>query len=102
VRDLAVVTTSNGVHLFAAALGALYEWNGSEWIEHGGLRKEPTCVNCTFVADVISLEVFQGNLYVGGAFDWANSQRVNSLTIWNEDGTWTVLDELLGYGSQLP
>ncbi|MBL4593822.1 MAG: T9SS type A sorting domain-containing protein [Flavobacteriales bacterium] len=79
------ITRYNG-NIYAGGLGSsgLAKWDGNTWQTAG--------VN----GSVGSLEVFNNELYVGGAFDSVGGIAVNGLAKWN-DTTWSDVHALPNY-----
>ena len=68
--------------LYAGTLSGLFQWNGSTWIEMN-LSGNPYVI-------ITDMEIYQGELYVGGSFETAGGFTANGIAKWN-GSTWSTL-----------
>jgi len=68
--------------LYAGTLSGLFQWNGSAWVEMN-LSGNPYVI-------ITDMEIYQGELYVGGSFETAGGFSANGVAKWN-GSAWSTL-----------
>jgi len=83
--------TSNG----GDSMRHLARWTGAEWVQaetHG-----PACNDC-YPSQILSLEHYNGKLWVGGTFDRINTGTIYNLATWDDDSGYEIVGSGPGVG----